>query len=251
MTELWILVRIRRWRELVQGARRTLEDEFMEVTAVAKARALVMIELDALTNRGRVRLSDCIRPLVERYDFQKFPVKPEDFDIEEKGVRFESGKANGLLIDSLIVYNGALVVDTLASTNESKAILLDLLEWGRTGLGISYEERLIRRWGNISHIIFKTDIPLLALYSSPLQKLAAKTSAVTEEIFEGLKYAPNQIWIGHDPAARKNAIASLFIAHRVNTSYSENEFFSEAPLPTHLHIQFLREFEQDVKDSIR
>jgi hypothetical protein len=188
--------------------------------------------------------------LVERYDFQTFPAKPEDFDLE-KGVRFESGKANGLLIDSLIIYNGAILVDTLASTNGSKTILLDLLEWGRTALGISYENGLIRRWGYISHIIFTSDIPLLALYSSPLQKLAAKTSSVTEETFDGLEYVPSQIWIGHDPSVRKNSIASLFIQHRVNTPYSENIFFSEAPLPTHLHIQFMREFERDVKDSIK
>jgi hypothetical protein len=187
--------------------------------------------------------------LVERYDFQKFPSNPEDFDLGDKGVRFESGKANGLLIDSLVIYGGAILIDTLASTNDSKQMVLDLLEWGRTGLGISYEERMIRRWGYISHLVFKSDIPLLALHSSPLQKLAAKTSTVTEEIFEGLKYVPSQVWIGHDPTVRKNSIASFYITHRINTPFSENIFFSEAPLPTHLHIQLLREFEQDVRDT--
>jgi hypothetical protein len=210
-----------------------------------------MMELDALANGGRIRLSDCIRPLVKRYDFQVFPTKAEDFDLEEKGVRFEGGKAKDLLIDSLSIYNGAFVLDTLSSTNDSKAILLDLLEWGRAELGLSYEEKLIRRWGYISHIVFESDIALLELCSSPLQRLAAKTSAVTEENFEGLKYVPSQVFIGHDPAVRKHSIASLTIVHRVNTPFSGKTFFSEAPLPTHLHIQFLREFEQDVKNSIK
>ncbi|HET9086366.1 MAG TPA: hypothetical protein VFN53_02470, partial [Acidobacteriaceae bacterium] len=75
------------------------------------------------------------------------------------------------------------------------------------------------------------------------------TSAVTEQIFEGLQYQPSQIWVGHDPGVRKNAIASFMIAHRVNTSFSENIFFSEAPLPTDLHIKFLNEFEKDVMES--
>jgi hypothetical protein len=222
----------------------------MEVIAVTKARALVMIELDALANGGKVRLSDCIRPLVERYDFQTFPAKPEDFDLEKKGVKFEGGKARDLLVDSLTIYSGAIVLDTLSSTNDSKAILLDLLEWGGAELGLSYEERLIRRWGFISHVVFESDIALLELQSSPIQKLAAKTSAVTEEIFGGLKYAPSQISIGHDPAVRQHSIASLFIAHRVNTPLDGKTFFSEAPLPTHLHIKFLREFEQDVRESM-
>jgi hypothetical protein len=189
--------------------------------------------------------------LVDKYDFQTFPMKPEDFDLEKKGVKFEGGKARGLLVDSLTIYNGAIVLDTLSSTNDSKAILLDLLEWGRTELGLSYDERLIRRWGYISHVVFESNIDLLALCSSPLQKLAAKTTAVTEEIFEGLKYVPSQVWIGHDPAVRQHSIASFYIAHRVNTPFSGRTFFSEAPLPTDLHLQFLREFEQDVEESVR
>lgn len=221
----------------------------MDLIAVTKARALAMIELDALSNRGRVRLADCIQPLVGRYDFKIYPTRPEDFDLAEKGIRFESGKIGEHLIDSLVIYSGAILVDTLASSELSKQILTELLEWGRDELGLSFDQRLIRRWGYISDLVFKSDVPLLAECCSPLQKLAAKTSAVTEEIFGGLQYQTSQIWIGHDPTARNHSVASLMITHRVNTAFSENTFFSEAPLPTHLHIQFLREFEQDVKDQ--
>ena len=50
---------------------------------------------------------------------------------------------------------------------------------------------------------------------------------------------------------RKNGIASFFIQHRVNTRFEQNRFFSEAPLPTHLHIQYLEEFEADVLESMK
>lgn len=227
------------------------EGKDMEVTAITRARALVMMELDALANGGKIRLSDCILPLVERYDFQKFPAKPEDFDLQNNGVKFEGGKARGLVIDSLTLYDGAMVLDTLSSTSDSKAVLLDLLEWGRAELGLSYDEKLIRRWGYISHVVFKSEFPLLELMSSPIQKLAAKVTAVTEETFQGLKYVPSQIWIGHDPALRKHSIASFTIVHRVNTSFSDNEFFSEAPLPTDLHLEFLSQFEKDIEKTLR
>lgn len=189
--------------------------------------------------------------MVRRYDFKTFPTKAEDFDLQEKGARFESGKAGEFLIDSLVVYSGAILVDTLASSDVSKRILSELLEWGREELGLSFEERLIRRWGYISQVVFKSSVPLLAQHSSPVQKLAAKASAFTEEIFDGLKYEASQIWIGHDPMLRKHSIAGLMIAHRVNTLFSENTFFSEAPLPTNLHLQFLTEFERDVMQSMK
>lgn len=219
----------------------------MEVQAVTKARALAMLELDSLTNGGRLRLADCIAPLVAKYDFQKFPSKPEDFDLQDKGVRFESGIADGILIDSLVIYDGAILLDTLASTDESKRIILNLLEWARDEFGASFDPLLIRRWGHISDLVFRSEIPLLNMLSSPLQNLARKTSAFTEKLFDGLVYEPADVRIGHDPSVRKFAIASLIIQHRANTNFKENIFYSEAPLPTHLHVQFLKELEDDVK----
>ena len=180
------------------------------------------------------------------FDFQVFPSKPEDFDLN-KGVKFESGKAGEFFVQNLTIYEGAISLDTLASTDESKRILLDMFEWGRVQLGLSFDENLIRRWGHISHITFRADVPLLVLQSSPVQKLAEKISTVTDETFGGLKYQPNQLWIGHDPIVRKNGIASFVIVHRGNTRFEENIFWSEAPLPTNLHVKFIREFEKDVK----
>jgi hypothetical protein len=178
-------------------------------------------------------------------------MKPDDLDLEDKGAHFESGKADGFLIDSLVIYNGAIFIDTLASTDDSRRILLGLLEWARGEFGLSYQPNVIRKWGYISDVVFRCDFPLLRRYSSPLENLARKTSGVMGELFDGLEYEPSQVWIGHDPDKRKNAIASLFITHRVNTNRSENIFFSEAPLPTHLHIQFLQEFEDDVRNESR
>lgn len=195
-------------------------------------------------------MSDCVQPLVGYFDFQQFPTKPEDFDLD-KGVKFESGKSGGLFVQTLTIYGGAIALDTLANTNESKRILLEMLEWGREALGLSFNSNMIRRFGHISHITFKSDIPLLALHSSPAQKLAAKTTAVTEETFGGLKYQTSQLWIGHDPMERKYGIASLVLVHRGNTLFDENVFWSEAPLPTDLHVQFLQEFEDDVRASIK
>ncbi len=210
-----------------------------------------MLELDSLSNGGRVRISDCVPALVAKYDFQKFPTGPQDFDLADKGVHFESGKADGFLIDSLVIYNGAIFLDTIASTDDSKRILLDLFEWTRTEFGLSYQPNVIRKWGYISDVVFRCDFPLLRRCSRPLENLARKTSGFTEELFDGLEYGPSQVWIGHDPEKRKNAIASLFITYRANTSPSENIFFSEAPLPTHLHLQFLQEFENDVRNESR
>jgi hypothetical protein len=205
-----------------------------------------MIEVDELNRGGKVRLADCVAPLVERYNFLNFPKEPKDFDLSDKGVRFEEGKAKGLTIEALVIYDGALLVDTLSSTEDSKEILMEMLNWGRDTLGLTYAPDMLKKWGYISQVIFYSEVPLLCQMSSPIQNLAAKTSAVTESLWSGLKYEPTNISIGHDPSVRKHQIASLFIQHRINSRFDENKYFSEAPLPTHLHVQFLEEFEADV-----
>lgn len=223
----------------------------MRIASIAKARALAIIELDEFNIGGKVRFIDCIAPIVERYRFAVFPQKPEDFDLENKGVKFESGKSGDLTIDSLVIYSGALYIDTFSSTEDSQRIMLEMLEWGREALGLSYTAGMITKWGYVSNIVFYTDFPLLASFSSPLQKLAQKTSSVTEKLFGGLKYEPAFFRISHDPTVRKYGIASLSIEHRVNSLFGENKYFSEAPLPTDLHIKFLQEFEADVLESMK
>jgi len=223
----------------------------MQLAAINKARALAIIELTELNIGGKVRFTDCVAPIVERYGFAFFPKETKDFDLADKGIRFESGKANGVTIDALVLYDGALYVDTFSSTDDSRKIMLEMLEWGRDTFGLSYRPGMIRRWGYISQVVFYTDFPLLASMSSPVQKLAQKVSGVTEELWNGLKYEPTNLSIGHDPSARKNAIASLFIQHRGNSPFSENKYYSEAPLPTHQHIKFLEEFEADVLESLK
>ena len=223
----------------------------MRLAAISKARALAIIELDELNVGGKVRFADCVGPLVDRYGFAVFPQKPEDFDLENKGVRFESGKSGELTIDSLVIYSGAIFVDTFASTADSQEIMLSMLEWGREALGLTYTSGMLKKWAYISDLVFYTDFPILISFSSPLEKLAQKTSSVTEKLFGGLKYEPTSFRIGHDPAVRQHGIASLYIEHRLGSLFEENKYISEAPLPTDLHIKFLEEFEADVLESLK
>jgi hypothetical protein len=222
----------------------------MRLSAVTRARALAIVELDELSLGGKIRFLDCIPPIVERYNFAVYPQKQEEFDLADKGVKFQSGKAGEFAIDTLAIYSGALYVDTFASTDVSKQIIEEMLEWGAGAFGLTYSHGMIKKWGYISDIVFYTDFPLLAAMSTPAQNLSKKVSEVTKELWNGLEYQPVNLSIGHDPTVRKNAIASLFIQHRVNSSFSENKYFSEAPIPTDLHVKFLEEFEADARKQI-
>lgn len=223
----------------------------MQVTAILKARVVALIYTDELNLSGKLRFYDVVSPLVEKYGFLVYPTKPEDFDAE-KGIKFGSGKSGDKVIDLLTFYSGLILLETLSSTDDSRAILEDMFMWGRDKLGLTYKPDTVRHWAYISQISFNSDFPLLSFLSKPLQNLGRKTGEVVSGYFgENLPYEVAKVIVGHDPNARKNAIAGVSIEHRVDTPFSENRFFSEAPLSTDLHIKFLEDLEADVRDSLK
>lgn len=221
----------------------------MQVAAVVKARTLGFIDLDELNKRGSVRLADVVPALVERYGFLAYPQKFEDFDLEDKGATFSSGRMGDVVIDSAKIYSGLIYVETLSSTEDSRKAILDILDWGAKELNLTYVDGMIRRWAYVSQVTFLTDFPLLRSLSTPLDNLARKTSEQIADIFgEEITYHPMTYIVGHDPRVRKNGIASFTIQQRANTKFDENKYFSEAPLPTDIHIRLLQELEQEVGD---
>jgi hypothetical protein len=100
-------------------------------------------------------------------------------------------------------------------------------------------------------VTFYSDVPVLAP-SPALERLAAATEQGVAELWkEPVHYEGMNITIGHDPLARKNPIASFILTRRAETKFSENKYYSEAPLPTDRHISLLEEYEAAVQENLK
>jgi hypothetical protein len=221
----------------------------VKLASIVLARIIALVELDELNLKGKVRLADAVPLLVQQFDFATYPKGAEDLDLE-KGVTFRSGKAGDIVVDVLTLYTQAIVVESLSSTDDSQKALKAILGWAKSELGLTYEEKMIRRTAFVSQVVFYSDVPLLNAISPSLNSLAKKTSEFLGGIFDdGLTFEVAKIAIGHDPSARKTSIASFTLEHRVNTKFSDGKFFSEAPLPTKLHIKLLEELEADLSEA--
>lgn len=219
----------------------------MQLASVILARVLGFIETADLDQRGKVFNPDFVEELVKRYKFQKFPKTMEEFD-EQKGVVFEEGKIGNKVIQKFTIFNTVLVLETRSSTDEAKNILEEMLTWGAAKFGLNYNPGGIKRFAYVSTLTFYSDVPILGAASQPLADLAAKTSAAVSEIWQDrVIYYPANLAVSHDPLSRKNAIAYFNITYRAEHRFSENKYFSEAPLPTDTHIKFLEEFESGIK----
>jgi hypothetical protein len=151
-----------------------------------------------------------------------------------------------VVIQKFVIWNTLLVVETRSNTEDSQKILEEMLAWGAERFGFHYRPAMIKRYGYVSDLAFYSDSPLLNV-SSPIAHLAKKTSKVLSEIWgKAVDYEVLNINVGHDPEARKYGIAPFSIARRAEAQFSENKYFSEAPLPTDVHIKFLEEYERDI-----
>jgi hypothetical protein len=220
----------------------------MELSAVILARVLAYVESFDLNPRGKLYFPDVVQALVERYNFQKFPQTLEEYD-ESKGVEFHEGRAGNKVIQKFVIWNTLLVLETRSSTTDSKQILDEMLIWGVEKFGLTYKSDMIKHYAYISDLSFYSDVPLLSL-NPALTSLATRTSQALSEIWqEPIHYDTVNLQVGHDPMVRKYGVAPFSITRRAEAKFSENKYFSEAPLPTDIHIRLLEQYESDMSSK--
>ena len=218
----------------------------MRKSAIILARVLAFIELFDLLSGSKTSTSEVVTRLVERYGFQKFPKTIEELD-PGKGIEFLAGSTGEFPIKKFVIWDTLLTLETNISTDVSKGIIEEILEWASKELDIKYKPGAIKRFGYISDVTFFSDAQILDVNPS-VRSLAVKCSEELSRIWlEPVKYEPFTVRIGHDPTSRKYPIAPFLIEHRAETRFSEDKYFSEAPLPTDLHWKLLEEFELNMQ----
>jgi hypothetical protein len=217
----------------------------VQLSAILMARVIAFFEVAEINPPGGFFFPELTKELVERFNFQKYPKTFEEWT-SEKGSQFFFGRLGKIAVDNVTLFNNGIQVDTHSGTNDSKKILLDTLEWASTKFGFSYKPELIRRWAYLSGLTFETQVQILS--TPALDNLATRTSrALSEVAGEPMVYMATSQTVGHDPLVKKYGRASFSIQRRIDVPFSDNKYFSEAPLPSDVHISLLEQFEADVR----
>jgi hypothetical protein len=216
-------------------------------SAVTLARVIRFVEIADLLSGARISLSELIQRTAERYAFEKFPKSFEESDLKDKGIEFFEGNSEFGPIQKFGIFNTGLVLDTRLDTGISQHILSDITMWGEKDLGINNVPQSMQ-FAYVSDVTFYSEVPLLRTHPA-VSALADKVSELISQIWgEPIFYSPVAMAIGHDPLTRKNQIAQFRIERRSEAKFSENKYFSEAPLPTVIHWQLLEEYEKNISE---
>lgn len=221
----------------------------MQLSAVLLARVLQFVESFDLNPRGKAYYPDVVQKIVEKCGFQKFPQKLEEFD-EVKGVEFVGGRWGDVTIEMMKIFSNGLLLDTRISTAESERILAEALSWSVSAFGLVYNPRSMNRRGYVSQLTFHTEVPLLGKPESPVSKFTQRANEAFAQISgDKTPWQPIALTLQSDQVPRKPVNAPFTVQRRAEIAFSDNKYFSEAPLPTDLHIALLEQFEADVEGA--
>ena len=214
----------------------------MKRSSVLLARYLGFVETYDLSPDGRIFFPELAKGLVERYQFQKFPKEPSEFD-EGKGIEFADGRRGNDVISRVVIYNFAILVETRSNTNLSQEILEDALLWAKGEFGLTYEADMIKRCAYVSQLTFYSEATL-NLLNPILTTLSQRiTDAVSNFQRTQTDYQTTTFGIHHDHTTRKATMAGFTVQPRAESPLDDHKYFSEAPLPTDMHWELLEDLE--------
>lgn len=214
----------------------------MQLSAVMLARVMGFIDVSELNPKGKAFFPDVAMQIVERFSFQGYPQKVEDFD-EQKGVTFDYGTWNGVNVAKLIIYWNGILLDTQSSTDDSERILHEALSWSHDRFGLSYDPAMVKRKRHVSNLTFYSEAPMTGT-SEAIGSLCDQVGKAAAEVTgTSAPYLPTELTVDFE---RHGTIpfAPFRIQRRVETPFSENKYYSEAPFTTGLHLEILEQFEK-------
>jgi hypothetical protein len=215
----------------------------MEILAVVLARVTALTNLPEWDPRGKLHIMDFVKGMVERYGFQKFPKTIEEYQQPSTGAVFSLGKMGNIVIENYTVYARGVVIDTRSSTDDSERVLKDVTDWlcGLSGIEPS-ADRISRRF-YLSQVNFRCQKSLDVLNPN-LPLLAARlTEIVSGYAKQHLDFQTTGIGFQFDATQGVPYSLPLKIERLEGAQFSENKYFSAAPLQTDEHIRFLEDFE--------
>ena len=217
----------------------------MRFSAIELSRVLAFVDLNELNPYGSISFARIVPKIVEKLEFSSFPKTFEELD-ESKGIKFEEGAWSGIPIQQMTVYNNGFLLDTRNGTDVSLQVLHEVFDWGVAEFGLAVPQDALQRVRYLSRFTFYSGA-VAKVGGLPVRRIAETLSKSIADI-TGKKrpYEIIRIDVDFDRLEEKAPIAPFTIQHRITTPFEDEKFYTEAPLPTDLHIALVEQLEADI-----
>ena len=211
----------------------------MKVVSVALARSIWLLEIADLNPKGRYMVP-VYSALLTKYKFMKFPKLAEVN--WQQGLKLEDGEfqlpEGDKIAVNLTIFSDGLVADTRSSTTGSDAFIEDTLNYLTNEFNYSSYHQILRRKAYSSELSLHIDQSLNTLNPSLSQLASGLSSQVASGQSSDFELG---ISLVSDPGPTKTFPLTFKLERDVRFPFSENRYYSLAPLETHAHIKFLED----------
>jgi hypothetical protein len=219
----------------------------MKIVAVEQGRVLDLVPIEEIRPEGGIYLPALVNGLLQRYGFIS---GPKDLtEVATAGAKFLHGHfpVNGedVVVRELGFYSDGMIVDC-HNTTFADAILDDFFKWAGETFKLRERQTPAQRTYT-SVIVFDFD--------KAIEPILGKLLGITGMLSESLRaaygweyeYGLQRLAYQVDPTAVKLLRNTLFfIERRLNVAFSENRYYSGAPLRTEQHMALLAAIEQEL-----
>lgn len=221
----------------------------MKLISVEQARAVWLFPLTDLNPRGTAIEKDGLTEIRNRYEFAVAPGPAEIVAAREtqQPLKYLQGsftpkKRKEAITVDLLLYRDGIIADTRSSTTDSDEFIGDLLNWATKELGLLPHEEIVRSKGAVSSLYVTSAKPMSLL--NP--KLEAFSKILTENVSgqnsgAKLEFASFGFWPDQNLI---NPPAPFRFERAAGALFSENRYYSLAPINTEKHIDLLNELEK-------
>ena len=214
----------------------------MNLLSVNLARSIWLGPMLDLNPRGASLSHILFQFLVDTYKFKKYPSPTEIVDLSN-GVKFQDGDFNigndFPILVNLSLHNDGVIADTHSSTNHSDAFLEEIYTRFCELFKMPNYQSVLRKKLHLSQVFVSTN-KSLEIINPKLKQVSqylANTVGQGDRIFQlgGISFWPDQ--------QDKFNPAPFTFERTINVPFSENRYYSAAPLQTDQHLELLDKLE--------
>jgi hypothetical protein len=217
----------------------------MKLLSVAAAKSTWLFDMADLNPEGKAVLSRLIDFLKKTYKFTKAPSAPNDLDPNTKSLAFDDGffrtDDNRDITVNFSIYSDGVSAMTWSSTSDSDAFIRGALTSASQALGLHYPS-MIRSQHYVSEVNIQLDHSLSNLCPKLNHFANQVSSAIDPKNSSLFEFGGASFWTDSFSAVIK--MEAFTIERKAGAPFSENRYFSKAPLQTKLHLSLLNDFER-------
>jgi hypothetical protein len=188
--------------------------------------------------------------IAERYGFKSIPDVNKSFrDLTGSPLTFSQGRFEDGAIKEFAVYPEGLVVDGL-QTSTCMDFLDDVLDFSYSELGLKTIISQPRHYYSSTVVVeFENSIDLMIRKFDRIKELASRLLKNRRGIDQPV--SAFRLGFGVDRLAlpANTAASDFVIERRANVPFTQNRYFSDAPLPTDEHLEFLEAIEAILNEN--